>query len=546
MVEFKAEVIRALATVIPEQFALEIPQNPAFGDFALPCFKLSKKPHEIQQAVKFPSFIEKTEIRGLYLNFFIKKDVRAAVIVKSILRAKEKYGTLSVGKGKKALIEHTSINPNASPHLGRARNAIIGDVITRVIRFAGFKTDVHYFVNDVGKQIAMLVFACKGKTPSFQELLQKYVDFNAKLAANPALEQEVFALLSKFEAGDKKTIAHFQRIVRICLTGQTKILKAFGITFDVFDYESKYLLKKETKSMLKELEATGKVVVDEQGRKVISLDGFSLAMENPILPLTRADGTSLYMLRDLAYTREKNAKCAARNVLVLGEDQKLYFQQLKAILSLLQEQAPEVVHYSYVLLKEGKMSTRQGTVVLLEDFMREAAEKALQEIQKRKLAKGNKQKLAKIIGFGAVKFAFLRVSADKNIVFEWERALTFEGESGPYVQYAYARACSILKRARRKGKLDFALIKSAQEQALIAKCGAFPQVVADTVSTLQVHVIANYALDLAQTFNEFYHQCPVLHAPGDVKHVRIALVQAFVITLRNALHLLGIEAPTSM
>ncbi len=546
MLAFKEKVEKALAKVLAEPFVLEIPANPLFGDFALPCFKLSKKPHELQKVLKLPGFIEKTEMKGLYLNFFIKKDLLAKATIEEIQKRKEKYGSLDLGGGKKALIEHTSINPNASPHLGRARNAMIGDVLARLLRFQAFKTEVQYFVNDVGKQIAMLVLACKGRKPSFHELLEKYVQFNQDLAKNPSLEQEVFALLSRFEAGDKKTIAEFRRVVKVCIDGQTALLKEFGITYDRFVYESEYLLKKETGKVLNDLEKTEKVFVDEQKRKVVNLEGFNLPMEHPVLPLTRGDGTSLYMLRDLVYTQEKVAQKPALNVIVLGEDQKLYFQQLKAILSLLNVEAPRVVHYAYVLLKEGKMATREGNVVLLEEFMQEAVKKAAEEVEKRKIAQKDKEKIAQMIGYGAVKFAFLRVSAEKNIVFEWEKALSFEGESGPYIQYAHARACSILERVIGKGKVDFSLIKMPEEQALVAKLAQFPQISKDAYGALQTHMVANYALELAKVFNEFYHACPVMQADEAVKNVRIQLVESFVRTIQNALALLGIDAPKEM
>src|SRR3989344_8384477 len=216
-------------------------------------------------------------------------------------------------------------------------------------------------------------------------------------------------------------------------------------------------------------------------------------MEHPFLPLTRNDGTSLYMLRDIAYTIYKISRAKDRNIILLGEDQKLYFLQLKALLSLLGDSAPESIHYSFILLPSGKMSTRKGEVVLLEDLMSEVKEKARQEIKTRHGDIKNIEKLAKTIGYGAIKFTILKVSPDKNITFDIEKAISFEGETAPYIQYAYARANSILKKAKPK-KVEYGSIKEVQEQILLSKIANFQQVVGNACAGLHPHVIANYAL----------------------------------------------------
>ncbi|MBI5392147.1 arginine--tRNA ligase [Candidatus Woesearchaeota archaeon] len=539
--DLKEQLQLLLQKQLGQNITLERPSNPELGDFALPCFRLGKNPEEIRKILKLPKIIEKIEIKGLYINLFLKKEQWAAQIIKAVLKQKEEYGSSKQGKGKRVLIEHTSINPNASPHVGRARNALIGASIVNLLKFEGYKVDVHYFVNDIGKQIAMLVVAAQDKKPEFNDLLQLYVEFNKKVEQDPNLEKEVFKLLNDLEEGKKSVKAKFKQIVDICVQGQKRIFEELDIKYDKFDYESKFLWNKSTQSVCNALEATGKLETDQEGRKVINLAGFNLPMKNPILPITRADGTSLYMLRDIAYTLEKIEKKTTRNIVVLGEDQKLYFLQLKAILSLLQKQAPEVVHYSFVLLEEGKMSTRKGEVVLLEEFMAEARQKAEEELKKRE----SSLKQAKSIAYGAVKFAFLRVSAEKNITFTWNKALSFEGESAPYVQYAVVRANSILKREVIPQKFNVFQIVPA-EQALIRTISIFPEVIQNAAKQLQPHLIANYALELAKKFNEFYHLVPVLKAEPKEKALRLALVQAASQTLTNALHILGIEIPEEM
>lgn len=538
----KEQIAQAITHVIKKEVSIESSPNPLFGDFAIPCFKLGITPQELQK-IKLPKIVERTEIKGMYLNLFLKKEQWATQVINRILKEKDNYGTQKEGKGKTALIEHTSINPNASPHVGRARNAILGAAIVNLLKFQKYKTKVHYFVNDVGKQIAMLVIAAGSKTPTFHELLSLYVDYNKKIESHPEEEQKVFDVLKKLEAGDPKTKAKFKKIVNICIKGQKKILEDLGITYDIFDFESKFLWNKETEQVLKSLEKTGRLSKDEEGRTVINLEGFKLPMEHPILPITRADGTSLYMLRDLAFTQEKNAQKTAKNIIVLGEDQKLYFQQLKAILSLLNQPAPEVVHYAFVLLEEGKMATRSGNVVLLEDFMKEAKDKAAAELKEREITD---ESLAKIIGYGAVKFAFLRISAEKNITFSWEKALSFEGESSPYIQYAIVRANSLEQKEPLKQKKVKCPHILPEEIALIRALGVFPERVATATKQLQPHIIAIAALDLAKKFNEFYHAVPVLKAEEKEKLWRLAIVKTSAQTLTNAINLLGIDAPTQM
>ncbi len=540
----KQNLQKHLEKQLKKNITLEIPPNQNLGDYSLHSYKLKLPPDMLQKRLKLPDFIEKTEIKGPYLNFFINKSKLAEITIKKILKEKDRYGSNKEGKNKRVLIEHTSINPNASPHLGRARNAIIGDSIVRILKFQGYKTETHYYVNDIGKQIAMLVLASENKKPSFNQLLSLYIEFNKKLENNQKLEKKVFELLNKLEKEDIKTIKKFKNIVNICIKGQSKIFEDLGIKYDFFDYESRFLFNKDTENILKELNKTGKLFRDDKNRITADLTGFSLPMENPYLPLTRSDSSSMYLLRDLAYTIWKEKRAKNRNILVLGEDQKLYFQQLKALLSLINHKAPEAIHYSFVLLPSGKMSTRRGELVLLEDFMAEIRKKASEEIVKRH--KKSIESLSKAIAYGALKFAILKVSPDKNITFETEKALSFEGESGPYVQYACTRANSILKKLKNLKKPKFNVITSIYEHALIKKLSEFQEVVELASENLHPHLIVNYSLELAKIFNEFYHNCQVIQEKEPMKSARASLVKASRQVLKNSLSLLGIDCPEKM
>jgi arginyl-tRNA synthetase len=532
--------------------ALEIPPDSSLGDYAFPCFVLAKvmrrSPVDIatllagELGAKLPKEISGTNANGPYLNFFVNKKIFLENTINTILKEKEKFGCCKLGKGKKVLIEHTSLNPNSDPHVGRIRNSLIGDCISRIMKFHGFDVETHFYVNDVSKQVAMLVLKCKANE-KFSDLLKRYVEVTKEMEKKPELEKQVFGLLEKFEKNDKPTQEKFRKIVKIAVTGQQKILARLGINFDKFDYESDYI--SEGEKILKALDNTGKLFTDEENRKVLDEKGFGLEqkMKVPVFVLTRSDGTGLYALRDIAYTIHK-LSLAPRNILVLGEDQKLYFEQVKAALKILNYNSPEIVHYSYVLIqtKEGpaKMSTRKGELVLMSDFMKEATEKAASEIKKRK-TKGNAKKIAN----GAIKFAMLRNDPNKNIVFDWDTALNFEGESGPYLQYSYARASSIMKKAKSKMPGKIKVISLCEKEVELAKkLAEFPTLAEQVYVKMDPSLLANYVFKLSQVFNEFYHACPVIKSQE--KKQRIGVVQAFLYIQKLALGLLGIEVMEEM
>lgn len=553
MDKFKASITEFLKKETNlEDIELETPPNPEMGDYAFPCFALSKTwkkaPNEIasELAKRFSPNDSISEIKanGPYLNFFVNKGRIAEETLKQILKQKDKYGASGIGKGKKILLEHTSINPNASPHVGRARNALIGDSIARILRFQSYKVEVHYFVNDVGKQIAMLVLGSEHKKNiTFGDLLDIYIGINSKIEKEPELEKQVLDLLNKLEKRDSSIKNRFRKIVDICVKGQIRLFSELGIRYDFFDYESKYLWNKKTNETLKRLEKTGKLFVDGFNRWVMDQKGYDLGMEVPVLVLTRADGTSLYPLRDIAYAIEMTGK--GEYVVVLGEDQKLYNEQINAVLKELEIFGRKAVYYSFVLLEDGKMSTRKGNLVLLEDFMNEALVKASEEIRKR--YKKVDEKAAKAIAYGAVKYGILKVSPEKNVIFDWKHALSFEGETAPYIMYAYARISSILKKNKKaNAKADLRLLKEKEETELIKLLSNFPDVAGKAANDHKPHLVANYTYSLAQKFNEYYHIHNILKAEKNTKDARILLASAVRQTINNGLSLLGINVLEKM
>ncbi len=546
--DLKQEIAKQLDIGIEE---IEEPEK--YGDFAYPCFSLSKKlkkdPKEIAKelAKKLKiKHIEKIEAIGPYVNFYIVWKKFGQDLLKSV---NEKYGGFIV-KDKKALIEHTSINPNASPHVGRARNAIIGDSLVRLIKFLGYETEVHYLVNDVGKQISVLVYGVMNKDTKdlkFEDLLKIYIETSKKVSENPEDEKKVFEILSKFEKGDKKTMNLFKKIVSLCINGQEEILSKLGIKYDFFDYESDYIINKKTNEALEKLEKTDRIFTDENGRKVLDLKGFDIPMESPAFVLLRSDGTSLYNLKDIAYTIDKINKAKDLNIVVLGEDHKLYFKQLSAALRILKYEPPKVIHYAFVLLPSGKMSTRKGELVLLTDFINEACEKALKEIEKRypELSKEEKETRAKKVAVGAIRYSIVKISPEKNVMFVWDEALRFDGNTGPYLQYTYARSNSILKKAKLKD-FDVKYLKDEREKKILKSLAKYPQILEKSLNELKPHYIANYLYELADVFNSFYQSLPVLNSEENLKNARLKLVDSVKNVLETGLELLGIPTLEKM
>ncbi len=548
--EPQREIIKQLKQLTNlKEINLEVPPG-NLGDYAFPCFVLSKtskkNPAQIAKdlsiKIKTTNLIEKVQATGPYLNFFVNKTIIAETVLRKISKEKNNFGSKKHPK-EKILVEHTSINPNASPHIGRARNALLGDFIVRLLKFQGYEIQTHYFVNDIGKQIAMLVLGAEGKQKiTFNDLLALYIEINEKIEKEPELEKRVFELLNKLERGDEKTKRKFRDIVNICIKGQLKIFSELNIKYDKFDFESDYLWTKKTEQVLEELKKTGRLFLDNEQRYVLDQKEFNLPMESPVLVLTRADKTSLYPLRDLAYHIEKKK---TKNILVLGEDQKLYFQQLKCALTLLNKPVPQPVFYSFVLLETGKMSTRKGNLVLLEDFMKEALKKAMEEIKERH--NNIDEEDAKKIAYGAIKYSILKVSPERNVTFSW-KALQFEGDTGPYLQYACARINSILRKYDKKidEKIDFSLFKTDEENNLIKMLSKFEGIIEESEKTLKPTIIINYIYNLAQGFSAFYMKCPILKAEEKLKKARLLLANCVKQVLGNGLGILGIETLEKM
>lgn len=538
------------------------------GDFAFACHplaaKLRKSPNviaaELLQRVP-PSDLVAPRVEGPYLNFDMADELLAGEVLDSALERGEKFGTLP-STGQRVIVEHTSANPTGPFHVGRARNPIIGDSLARVLRAAGDHVATEYYVNDMGKQVITLTWGARHLRPEDVkaperakpdfELVSRYQKASEMLDRDPVVAGHIAEMLQRYERGEPQTAQMVRETVEQMLRGMTESLHRLRVKVDHFAWESRYVFNGDVDRVFEQLKRSARMR-EEEGAYYLDLEGLGIAGKSQKFFVARKDGTTLYPLRDVAYHLDKFHRCD-RAVDVLGEDHKLEAKQLAIALQELGEtRVPDVVFYAFVSLPEGRMSTRKGTVVYIDDLLDEAEERAFAEVQKRRpeLDEARMRAIAKIVGIGAVRFNIASVQAEKGIQFKWEEALDFEGASAPFVQYAHARAASILRKAADEGAKpgdahSAALLKEPNELALLRVLGRLPGLVKQSAAESKVHPLAAYAVELANAFNQFYRDSPVLQAAAEVRAARLALVLAAKHGLHNTLDLLGVEAPESM
>lgn len=552
---FKAEVVKILKSVgiKTEERFLETPPQKEFGDLSFPCFELAKiqkkNPHLIAEDIAKKmkpgknSVIFRVEAKGAYVNFFLNYAIVSKIVLSEILKKGEKYGTGKI-KNKTAVVDYSSPNPAHAIHVGSARSTFIGESLSRILEFSGYKTKRICYVNNLGKQLAILVWSylkfAKGKKPNKKSdhwLLDIYVKGNEAIAQNPKLEEEVEETLRKLEKNDKELFPISKRLVEWCLEGFKQTYEKLGIKFDEYIWESEFA--ESSKSYAKKLLDEKFAFKTDDGAIIIDLEKYGL----PNTVLLRKDGTGLYLTRDVGAGIYKFKKYRPNlNVYVVAEDQKLHFQQEFKIFELLgyKELAKNSFHlsYGYVNLPEGKLSSRLGRVVLIDDVFDEAA--------KRVKSHTKDENIARAVGIAAVIYAILRIDSDKQVTFNWDEVLNLEGNTAPYLQYAHTRCSGILKKSK-KWKSSYSVKDLTEhEKTLVSILSRFSQVVGQASQELKPSYICNYVYDLATVFNEFYEKCPVIKAEKKLKDYRLTLVKATQIVLKSALDLVGIEAVDKM
>lgn len=504
-------------------------------------------------SLKNADLIGKITAQGPYINIFVSGKY-LTMTVENVLSEKENYGG---GKNTgKILLEHTSANPNGPLHVGHIRNAILGDTLSRILKKAGYDVEVQYYVNDIGRQIAVVSWAASKypldmeKKPDYA-IVDVYVKANEDIAKDETINEHIETLMKKVENGDKETIKSFTGAVDMAIAGISETLLLMNVKHDKFIRESQFIESGAVWDVIGRLGASGKTK-DSDGALVVDLSEYGF---EKTLVIRRSNGTSLYTTRDLAYHEWKAPQCD-RMIDVFGADHKLISGQLRAALLLLGGKTPEVVIFEFVSLPEGSMSTRRGVFITADDLLKQMVEKAYEEIDKRRPEETEdfKREVARMVGIGSTRYDIIKVSSDKSTVFDWKTALDFEKQGAPFIQYAHARASNILAKDGTIGPdgipfgfADCALLTEPQEAALIKKIALFEQKIEESAAGLKPHTFAIYARELADSFSQFYRYVPVLNVEdAELKKARLALVWSGKTALFNALSCLGIDAPESM
>jgi len=483
---------------------------------------------------------------GPYINFYVND----FFLHKTLQKIKEGLEPVKEKKGK-IIIEHTSANPDGPLHIGHLRNAIIGDVLMRVLKRAGFDVETHFYVNDMGRQIGVVVWGAERIT--FDEtkkadhaVADVYIAANRLVEENTEFLKDVEGLMRKYEAGDDAVVRKYEAVVKKCLSGIQASLQRLNILHDLFVWESEFVRGGVVEGVMDELKQRGNIKFDGSAL-LLHLEGIEKE-----LVIQRTDGTSLYTTRDLAYHRWKSNRCD-RMVDVFGKDHELVSQQLAKALQILAVKVPEFVIFAFVSLPTGSLSTRAGRYISADELIEKIEGKAYEEVNKRRkdLDESKKLEIARKVGIGALRYDMVKVSPDKHIVFDFDDALDIEKKGAPFIQYSHARACSILRAAEEKGQssiqgYDTSLLHEESEIELIKKLSTLGYAIEEASSELKSHLIAKYARELAESFNLFYKDCPVLNAEDELRKARLVLVECAKIVLSNVLDVLGIEAPEEM
>lgn len=551
-----AEIVDLDAKTIEDK--IEIPPKSDMGDFAFPCFILSKVMKKAPNLIAVDlaekinkDNLEKVEALGPYLNFFLDKSAFGKQVLEGVLQAGEEYGNSNFGKGGNVVIDFSSPNIAKPFHVGHLFSTAIGNALYRMYNSQGYNSIGINHLGDWGTQFGKLISAYKRwvdeealQKDAIKELLRIYVKFHDEADIDPSLEDEGRAYFKKLEDGDEEAIALWKKFRESSLKEFQKVYDRLGVKFDSYNGEAFYNDKMDV--VVQELKDKN-LLTESNGAQVVNLDEYNM----PPCIILKSDGATIYATRDLAAALYRKKKYNfVKSLYVVGGPQALHFKQVFKTLELAgHEWAKDCTHVSFGLVKfaDRKLSTRKGEVIFLDDLLKESVNKTLEIINEKNPNLKNKEEVAEKVGIGAMVFTYLKNSRDKDIVFDWNDMLSFEGETGPYVQYTYARAKSILRKfGTVEGEVNYGLLTSKEEFELIKTLDGLNDAILNGIERNEPSVVTRYAIDVAKAFNKVYNALPIGTAEEDVKKARLKLVEATAIVIKKALYLIGLETVEEM
>ena len=568
MINLKEEI----AKLISEQVAdlsydeirnmIETPQESKMGDYAFPCFKLAKVlrkappliAKDIAEAIADNDIFEKVEQVNAYVNMFISKEEFVEEVIDEVMDKGDEYGRSNVGEGKPVIVEFSSPNIAKPFHIGHIRSTVIGNSINLLWDAMGYKVTRINHLGDYGTQFGKMIVAYRHwgneedvRREPIKTLLHYYTKFHEEAEKDPSLDDEARETFAKLEQGGKEETELWQWFRDESLKEFTRVYKMLGIEYDSYAGESFYSDKMP--AVVQELKDKN-ILVESNGAEIVDLEPSGLTPA----PILKSDGSTLYITRDLACAKYRKATYDFyKNIYVVASQQNLHFQQLKKILELMgYEWAKDIVHvpFGLVSLEEGTMSTRAGRVVFLEDVLNRAIEETREIIKEKGVATDNIEETARQVGVGAVVFNELSNNRIKDYVFSWKQVLDFNGETGPYVQYTYARCASILRNAGEDANdlkgFDPSYITGDAAYTLAKEIYALTDVIIEAGEKYEPSILTRHIVDMAQAFNKFYHDEHILTDDKEERKAKLALVVAAKTAIKNGLRLLGMEAPERM
>ena len=562
--DFAAQIVARLKTALDMseteiEELLETPPEREMGDLALVCFRLAKRLRkapqaiaaELNDAVDWPVFVTRTEVKGAYLNFFFDREKHAENVLQAALAAGEDYGASETGQGRTVCIDFSSINIAKPFHIGHLSSTAIGNALYRIYGFLGYACVGINHLGDWGTQFGKLIVAYKLwgdkaeiEAHSVEAMLRLYVRFHDEAENDPALEERAREWFRRIEDGDPEAMEIFGWFKDLTLREAARVYRLLNVRFDSYAGESFYNDKMDR--VIEELREKDLLTFSD-GAWVVDLTDYGM----PPCLLLKSDGATLYATRDIAAALyRKETYDFDKALYVVAYQQNLHFAQWFKVVELMgYDWSRDLTHVAFgmVSMEDGTLSTRRGKVVFLEDVLNRAIEKAREIIDEKSPGLADKDAIARQVGVGAVIWGTVSNARIKDTVFSYDRALNFDGETAPYVQYTCARANSVLEKAPAcVAEPDYAALGDEEASETVRMLEAFPACVAEAAARNEPYLVARHVMDLAQAFNKFYYEHRILGEDEPRMRARLALVRAVRDCLRRGLWLLGIEAPEHM